>query len=319
MNYKYGISCGILFLLFLPFNANADSVNMSVDLPIYTKSDVIAIYGAITSETTLQISITGPDGEIVADKSVLIIPSDFSHNVILSDYDLQKSGVYVISVLYDGNQLENEFFYDSGYNVNPMDVSNEQDTISESDQLVIFSISGVIIIGMVIFLARHSIIRKKTEYDTISESDQILIFSIGGIVIIGTVIFLARHSIVRKKTEYDTGEWNSKKNRDYEKYHSDWMSDEVNFERDGKKKLTDEEFRKSLLSNNLPNYYEILQIQKNTSQAEIKNQYRRLAKKWHPDREKSSDAERKMMQINMAYEVLSDPKRRKMYDQYFSE
>ena len=281
MNYKYGISCGILFLLFLPFNANADSVNMSVDLPIYTKSDVIAIYGAITSETTLQISITGPDGEIVADKSVLITPSDFSHNVILSDYDLQKSGVYVISVLYDGSQLENEFFYDSGHNVNPMDVSNEHDTISESDQL--------------------------------------LMFSIGGIVIIGTVIFLARHSIIRKKTEYDTGEWSSKKNRDYEKYHSDWMSDEVNFERDVKKKLTDEEFRKSLLSDNLPNYYKILRIQKNANQTEIKNQYRRLAKKWHPDREKSPDAERKMMLINMAYEVMSNPKRRKMYDQHFSE
>ena len=281
MNYKYGVSCGILFLLFLPFNANAESVSMSVDLPIYTKSDIITIYGSITSEITLQISIIGPDGEIVADESVLIPPSDFSHSVILSDYDLERSGVHVISVMYDGNQLENEFFYDSGYNVNPMDVSNEHDTISESDQLFIFSISGI--------------------------------------VIIGTVIFLARHSIIRKKTEYDTGEWDSKKNRDYEKYHSDWMSDEVNFERDGKKKLTDEEFRKSLLVNNLPNYYEILQIQKNTSQAEIKNQYRHLAKKWHPDREKSPGAERKMMQINMAYEVLSNPKRRKMYDQHFSE
>ena len=281
MNYKYGISCGMLFLLFLPFNANAESVNMSVDLPIYTKSDIITIYGSITSEITLQISIIGPDGEIVADESVLIPPSDFSHSVILSDYDLERSGVHVISVMYDGNQLENEFFYDSGYNVNPMDVSNEHDTISESDQLFIFSISGI--------------------------------------VIIGTVIFLARHSIIRKKTEYDSGEWDSKKNRDYEKYHSDWMSDEVNFERDGKKKLTDEEFRKSLLANNLPNYYEILQIQKNTSQAEIKNQYRQLAKKWHPDREKSPGAERKMMQINMAYEVLSNPKRRKMYDQHFSE
>ena len=281
MNYKYGVSCGILFLLFLPFNANAESVSMSVDLPIYTKSDIITIYGSITSEITLQISIIGPDGEIVADESVLIPPSDFSHSVILSDYDLERSGVHVISVMYDGNQLENEFFYDSGYNVNPMDVSNEHDTISESDQIFIFSISGI--------------------------------------VIIGTVIFLARHSIIRKKTEYDTGEWDSKKNRDYEKYHSDWMSDEVNFERDGKKKLTDEEFRKSLLANNLPNYYEILQIQKNTSQAEIKNQYRDLAKKWHPDREKSPGAERKMMQINMAYEVLSNPKRRKMYDQHFSE
>ena len=281
MNYKYGVLCGILFLLFLPFNANAESVSMSVDLPIYTKSDIITIYGSITSEITLQISIIGPDGEIVADESVLIPPSDFSHSVILSDYDLERSGVHVISVMYDGNQLENEFFYDSGYNVNPMDVSNEHDTISESDQLFIFSISGI--------------------------------------VIIGTVIFLARHSIIRKKTEYDTGEWDSKKNRDYEKYHSDWMSDEVNFERDGKKKLTDEEFRKSLLANNLPNYYEILQIQKNTSQAEIKNQYRNLAKKWHPDKEKSPGAERKMTQINMAYEVLSNPKRRKMYDQYFSE
>jgi molecular chaperone DnaJ len=281
MNYKYGVSCGILFLLFLPFNANAESVNMSVELPIYTKSDIITIYGTITSETTLQISIIGPDGEIVAGETVLITSSDFSHSVILSDYDLEKSGIHVISVMYDGNQLENEFFYDSGYNVNPMDVSNEYDTISESDQLFIFSICGIIIIGL--------------------------------------GVFLARHSIIRKKTEYDTGEWDSKKNRDYEKYHSDWMSDEVNFERDGKKKLTDEEFRKSLLANNLPNYYEILQIQKNTSQAEIKNQYRHLAKKWHPDREKSPDAERKMMQINMAYEVLSNPKRRKMYDQHFSE
>ena len=281
MNYKYGVSCGILFLLFLPFNANAESVNMSVELPIYTKSDIITIYGSITSEITLQISIIGPDGEIVADESVLIPPSDFSHSVILSDYDLERSGVHVISVMYNGNQFENEFFYDSGYNVNPMDVSNEHDTISESDQILIFSISGIVIIGM--------------------------------------VVFLARHSIVRKKTEYDTGEWKSKKNRDYEKYHSEWMSDEVNFERDVKKKLTDEEFRKSLLANNLPNYYEVLQIQKNTSQAEIKNQYRHLAKKWHPDREKSPDAERKMMQINMAYEVLSNPKRRKMYDQYFSE
>ena len=281
MNYKYGVLCGILFLLFLPFNVNAESVSMSVDLPIHTKSDIITIYGSITSEITLQISIIGPDGEIVADESVLIPPSDFSHSVILSDYDLERSGVHVISVMYDGNQLENEFFYDSGYNVNPMDVSNEHDTISESDQIFIFSISGI--------------------------------------VIIGTVIFLARHSIIRKKTEYDTGEWDSKKNRDYEKYHSDWMSDEVNFERDGKKKLTDEEFRKSLLANNLPNYYEILQIQKNTSQAEIKNQYRHLAKKWHPDREKSPGAERKMTQINMAYEVLSNPKRRKMYDQHFSE
>ena len=52
---------------------------------------------------------------------------------------------------------------------------------------------------------------------------------------------------------------------------------------------------------------------------EIKNQFRSLAKKWHPDRKQSDDAEKKMAQINMAYEVLSDIKRRKMYDQHFSK
>ena len=138
-------------------------------------------------------------------------------------------------------------------------------------------------------------------------------------IIISVLIFLARHSIFRKKTDYETGNWASKKNRDYEKYHSEWMSDEISFERKGKSKLSDEEFRKSLLSKNLPDYYTILQIQKNASQNEIKMQFRQLAKKWHPDKKQSDDAEEKMAQINMAYEVLSNPKRREMYDQYFSK
>ena len=97
------------------------------------------------------------------------------------------------------------------------------------------------------------------------------------------------------------------------------MSDEISFERKGKNKLSDEDFRKSLLSNNLPDYYAILQIQKIASQDEIKSQFRSLAKKWHPDRKQSDDAEKKMTQINMAYDVLSNTKRRKMYDQYPSK
>ena len=97
------------------------------------------------------------------------------------------------------------------------------------------------------------------------------------------------------------------------------MSDEISFERKGKSKLSDEEFRKSLLSKNLPDYYTVLQIQKNASQNEIKTQFRQLAKKWHPDKKQSDDAEEKMAEINMAYEVLSDHKRRKMYDQRFAK
>ena len=281
MNYKYLIPFSILFLLFLPSSAFADSVNISVDLPIFTKSDIITIHGTISTETTLQILITNPDEITVAEENIVLSSGDFSYNIVLGNYDLGRSGTYTISVLYDESLIDGEFFYDSGYNVNPIDVSN-----------------GI---------------------DTISESDQIIVFSIGGVMIVGIVIFLARGSIFRKKTEYDSGDWASKKNRDYEKYHSDWMNDEINFERDGKKKLSDEEFRESLLANNLPDYYMILEIEKDVNQDEIKSQYRRLAKRWHPDKDKSHDAENKMTQINMAYEVLSDQKRRKMYDQYFSK
>ena len=63
---------------------------------------------------------------------------------------------------------------------------------------------------------------------------------------------------------------------------------------------------------------EFYKYKKTASQNEIKNQFRSLAKKWHPDRKQSDDAEKKMTQINMAYEVLSNIKRRKMYDQHFS-
>ena len=83
--------------------------------------------------------------------------------------------------------------------------------------------------------------------------------------------------------------------------------------------MSDEEFRKSLLNENILDYYAILQVSKDASQNEIKKQFRLLAKKWHPDKKQSNDAEEKMAQINMAYEVLSDHKRRKMYDQHFAK
>ena len=122
---------------------------------------------------------------------------------------------------------------------------------------------------------------------------------------------------VEKKTEYDTGEWESKKNRDYEKYHSEWMSDEINFERKGKRKIVDEKFSELLQDGNLPNFYDVLEIQRNASQDDIKKQYRYLAKKWHPDKKNGSLAEKKMAEINKAYEVLSNSDNREMYDQYY--
>ena len=63
-------------------------------------------------------------------------------------------------------------------------------------------------------------------------------------------------------------------------------------------------------------YYEVLGIKKNAGLADIKKAFRTLAMKYHPDRNKSADATEKFKEINEAYEVLSDEKKRKIYDQY---
>ncbi len=62
-------------------------------------------------------------------------------------------------------------------------------------------------------------------------------------------------------------------------------------------------------------YYTILGVSKNASAAEIKTAYRKKALEWHPDRNKSPEANDKFKEINKAFEVLSDPKKKQMYDQ----
>ena len=281
MKYRAIPYFSIILILLIPANVFGDSVNISVDLPIFTDTDKIVIFGNVSTETTLQVMITDPDEIVILNEDITIPAGDFTYDIVIGDYDLGRSGHYDISVVHDKSKITEQFFYDSEHNVNPMKVDGALESLTESDQIIIFASAFAIIISV--------------------------------------LIFLARGSIFRKKNEYDTGEWESKKNRDYEKYHSEWMSDEISFERKGKNKLSDEDFRKSLLSKDIPDYYAILQIQKTASQNEIKSQFRSLAKKWHPDRKQSDDAEKKMTQINMAYEVLSNTERRKMYDQHFSK
>jgi molecular chaperone DnaJ len=62
-------------------------------------------------------------------------------------------------------------------------------------------------------------------------------------------------------------------------------------------------------------YYEVLGVSKNASKEEIKDAYRKLAMQYHPDRNKSPDAEEKFKEISEAYAVLSDDEKRGQYDQ----
>src|SRR3989339_528108 len=66
-------------------------------------------------------------------------------------------------------------------------------------------------------------------------------------------------------------------------------------------------------------YYEILGVPKTASDSDIKQAYKKMAKAHHPDmvaREDKEQAERKFKEINEAYQILSDPQKRKMYDQF---
>lgn len=63
-------------------------------------------------------------------------------------------------------------------------------------------------------------------------------------------------------------------------------------------------------------YYDILGISKNASEVDIKSAYRRLARAHHPDIDKSPGASEKFKEISEAYQILSDPQKRRSYDQF---
>src|SRR5579862_2450026 len=62
-------------------------------------------------------------------------------------------------------------------------------------------------------------------------------------------------------------------------------------------------------------YYEVMGVARDATEAQIKQAYRKLARKYHPDVSKEKDAEAKFKEVREAYEVLKDPEKKRAYDQ----
>ena len=157
----------------------------------------------------------------------------------------------------------------------------------------------------------------QTNELVVSDEEKIILFTGFSIAVIAIFLFLARDVILRKKTSYDKQEHESKKDRTYEKYHSDWGDDYEEIGKRGNSK-EESEFREGVTNDNLPNYYDVLGVETNATAEEIKKNFRELAKKTHPDKTKD-DSEEEMIRINKAYEVLSDDISKERYDRYLNK
>src|SRR5256714_4871024 len=70
------------------------------------------------------------------------------------------------------------------------------------------------------------------------------------------------------------------------------------------------------MATNKRDYYEVLGVSRSAGDEEVKKAFRRLAKQYHPDANKEQGAESRFVEINEAYEVLSDTQKRSAYDRY---
>ena len=181
-------------------------------------------------------------------------------------------------------------------------------------QLSIFIILVVILGTVQVANAQNKNLDMELE---VTDEEKIILFSGFSIAVIGLFLYLARDIILRRKTSYDKEELESKKDKTFEKYHSDWGDD---YEELGHRSNTkeDKEFREALNNDELPNYYGIIGVKKDATPEEIKKKFRELAKKTHPDKTKE-DSEEEMAELNKAYEILSNKESREKYDRYFRD
>ena len=140
-------------------------------------------------------------------------------------------------------------------------------------------LTGVIFLIMMSTITVVESAYSQSELDMeleVSDQDKIILFSGFAIAVIGLFLFLARDLILRKKTDYDKKEFESKTDRTQEKYNSGWGDDYEDVGRRGNT-IKDKEFRDMLKNENLPNYYEILDVSSDATMDEIKKKFRELA------------------------------------------
>ena len=138
-----------------------------------------------------------------------------------------------------------------------------------------FVISIIILGGLQSINAQEKNINTELE---VTNNEKIILFSGFIIAILAVFLFLSRDIILRKKTSYDKENLESKKDKTFEKYHSDWGDD---YEELGKRRNTkeDKEFREASNNDELPNYYDIIGVSKDATPNEIKKKFRELVKK----------------------------------------
>jgi len=159
--------------------------------------------------------------------------------------------------------------------------------------------------------------RGSEEISEYYKPEDVRIAMIGiAVAVVILFLYLARDIILRRKSEYEKKNLDSKKNRDYEKYHSEWNRDDEDYFGERKSKES-QEFRKMMHDSALPNYYGVLGLTMEATQDEIKARFRQLAKEYHPDKSKDENSAEKFSEINKAYDVLSDEETRKDYDKYY--
>ena len=206
-----------LFLIcsIISFNhVYAESSSINIENTFYEKSDIISIWGTAppNPQNSIFITIKDSTGNTVwTEKLTLDEKGEFSTLVIAGISNWSISGNYDV-VLESGDIVESKtFFYDSGTQVNPPSVIDEY---------------------------------------YISQEDLILTFTIAVVAVTGIFVYLARNIILRRKTKYDEADLASKKDRDYEKYHSDWTDEEIFGSR--KSTINTDELRDMYNSKSLP-------------------------------------------------------------------